>query len=259
MSNNDSLKYLIRLLDERYDCFFRSLTKLKKTITLDNIDQKITDASETVMHLESLEISLAAADRPAWMAELKNSLNDYKNNARSNKNLGSVLLDKLLALWPSICKKGWNLSESNPDIGVDFNKICQDFYRNSKVPELFNNLISQLEKLIQSGLIDSIRVTDTLQQIISTIKKNKDKDFFSNTCSKKYISRLLKNLFRNYLVKNKMIGPAIEAIQQTMDELDLEYIDVAKQVRIKINSLLEESASLMTGYNPLLLLESEDN
>ncbi len=82
-------------------------------------------------------------------------------------------------LYPRIESQQWDFADSSLNAAVDFTAVYTEFYRESRVPELFDELVEELNRIVDSGEVDSLQAIKSLERLIATIKKNARGDFFS--------------------------------------------------------------------------------
>jgi len=77
----------------------------------------------------------------------------------------------VLAVYPEIENQRWDFADSSGNAAIDFAAIYQEYYRESRVPDLFDELVAQLEEIVNSGEIDSLQAIKALEKLILTIRK----------------------------------------------------------------------------------------
>lgn len=256
MPNNETVKFYLRFLSERFGAFRTVLDRFLIAITLENRKQKL-DAAQNVMNsLNELKGALSEEDYPSWIATLEGILSWYQNRAETINDAGLKVFKTIMQVYPAIEAQKWNVTDSTANSAVDFAAIYQEAYDNSRVSELFNEVVIHLEKIIESGEIDSLTTIKTLEKLIATIRKNAQKDYFSTRGAWDFTQIFVKNLSIEILENIPGIKHLFKALTQTMSELDSEMIQVHDQIRNKVKESVAEDLPMLKNRS-LVLPEAE--
>ncbi|MBX9654945.1 hypothetical protein K2Y11_15140 [bacterium] len=247
MPSNKSFDSFLRSVNERFNLFRSSLSEMMKILSLEDRNRKIEAVKEVLLRIDDLRRTVSSEDFPVWGPVLESRLNWYIQVVATNDTAGRELLKTILDVNPEIQKQQWNFDDydGNP---IDFAAIYEEYYRSSPVPDLFDQLIAQLQELIDSGEIDSNKSLQALRNLIATIKKNSRRDQYSTVGTWQVVRHFLGTLGLEGLEAIPAIAPVVKAIRRTVDELDLEVPNVCQKIRDK----LSEVAAV---YLPMLKLE----
>lgn len=252
MPANESVEYFLRFLNERFAVFRTALNCFLQSLALDDRSKKIETAKGVLTTLDDLKRAMSAEDRPSWIDSLEAKLQWYLRAVPGQPDAGFQVLQTVLAVHPEIESQTWNFADSSANAAIDFAAIYQEHYRESRVPDLFDELIAQLEEIVRSGEIDSLQAIKKLENLILTIRKNTRGDFFSTHCAWEFT----KTFFKNYafeLVENLPgLKHVVKALRKTVSELDLEFSQVHDRIRQRLIDVVKGDLPLLQ-YKPLEL------
>lgn len=119
-------------------------------------------------------------ETPFWIKRCVATSNQYLYELERDHNAPRELITSIAQYYADIRNQKWYL-EDEPEAfsGVDFAEINTRIYTESEMPDLFSELAQMIQDVVDSGQVDSITATNTLQAIIDSIKKNSQKDAFS--------------------------------------------------------------------------------
>lgn len=244
MAKSDSVEFFIRFLKERFGAFQQALSAFLQVLSLDDRKQKVESAKTLLIALDDIKRAISSNDRPAWIGPLDQKLNWYVNH-HSQGDAGLQLLNIIIQLSPSIASQNWQFADALSSSAIDFAGIYNEYYAQSRVPELFDELVSHMESIIESGDIDSITTIKALERLIATIKRNARGDYFSTRGAWEFTQLFFKNLSIATLESIPGLKQAVKALRKTMSELDLEMTQVHDQVRQRLHTSV-------TGTMPML-------
>lgn len=258
MQKNDSVEFFLRFLRERYNAFRQALTDFLQTLALNDREKKINTAKLVLASLGDLKRSMSTRDQPLWISTLEQKLHWYINAEPRHIDAGLQVFQTILAVNSEIENQSWDFADSEANIAIDFAAIYQQYYRDSRVPELFEELVTQLQEIVDSCEIDSLQAIKALEKLVVTIKKNYRGDFFSTRGAWEFTHLFFKNYGIELLEDIPGLKHIVKAVRKTMSELDLEFAQVLDHIRQR---LMEASkADLpMLQYKSLTLSSPKDD
>ncbi len=160
---------------------------------------------------------------------IKGALERY---LRTYKNSGAThhLLQALIATSSDVAQHKWSFQAAD-GVGVDFESLYEARYKDSKAPALFEKLLDLLQKIVDSGEVDSVKAIAALEKLIATIRANMRGTYFQTVGMSHFTFALMRNYLWAVLRKVPAIGTLLEAVADTMGELDLEMSEVHAEVR----------------------------
>jgi hypothetical protein len=123
---------------------------------------------------------------------------------------------------------------------VDFDALYRRFRDEGRIPQLFDDLIEIVTKIINSGEVDSLTALQALQQIVQILRANQHGSYLAVRKSIT-LSRYLSNLAKIILNKIPVVAEAIEAYDMTIDELDNEFASLDANLNRAIATSLTKS------------------
>jgi hypothetical protein len=124
--------------------------------------------------------------------------------------------------------------------------------------ELYDQLIVLLERIVDSGEIDSINVIARLQQLIATLKKNRQGSFVSTVLSWQFGKTFLTNVVIEGFKSVPVLKQVTTALEKTMDEIDVEVTSIQEQTQAAINVKIQEPVRRITHVQQLRIEQSPD-
>lgn len=233
MSKDSSFEFFMRAVEERHQIFKNRLDELLEAVS-GNDPQKKQGASKSAHEsLQHLKQTISQADYPPWLGPIESKLHWYTPRTKEEKS-GKVLLSTLIKLYSQIMKQQWNLDRPKGISPVDFDSIYRLFYDESRAPELFEELLKQLQSIVDSGEVDSLKAIQSLEKLISTIRKNMRGSYFSTVGTLHFTTTLFKNYLWEELSKIPAIGSFLQAFSKTLSELDVEMSEVHTKLSERI-------------------------
>ena len=225
MQNNESLDVFLRLLAELHNKLKQKTENLLLAISNEDKNVKILSNKEMYNSANDLLRSLAERDRPNWLKTLADAGRIYNQNHKSTGATNN-LQKTLISVYSNLNSHQWNFDKTSTIEAYDFDSIFEHFRKESKLPELYDLLIDSLQKIIDSEEIDSIRLTNSINKLIATLKKNKNGSYFSTRSAWDFTVSLLKNYVLEELQKIPVLGSLVKALVKTVTEIDTEMVSV---------------------------------
>ena len=256
MKTNESVEFFLRFLQERFQVFKTSLENLKESLGNNHAENKTKACKNTLATIQSLKEAMSAQDRPAWLDKINDAINHFIQRQSQYSNAGKNLINAIIDCSPQINNQKWEFTESHEYDPVDFDAYFKRFYDESRLPELFDTLVIHLQTIADSGKVDSIHAVTQLQRLINTVKRNARGSYFSVHATFEFAITLLKNLVFEYIGKIPVLGETLRAIQQTISELEQEFVTVQQKTKDDVMDKLQTDLHVL-GYTPrgALILE----
>jgi hypothetical protein len=205
-----------------------------------------------------LRTSLPDSDAPAWLNTLIRYLDKY---IRSEWN-ASDFITHFLKIKLELDNHVWVVNEDS----LDFDSIFTQYKQESRLPELFDEIVKILSEIQASGAVDSSYILRTLEKVISTIKKSKEGSYFSLNSAWQFLLTFLNNYLWGELEKVPMLGSAFEALRKTIEETDEEMFkmhvavsnEMTRVVKSELGSMNEAPKFPFISYERTGKLVSSD-
>ena len=255
MDKNESVQFFLRFLLEKHERFKSELNNLLKVLVEENKDSKKKNAESCLIAAQTLRNNISNLDTPGWLNESIQSLDHYVVNFNSS-GANHALLKILLRVYSQINSYQWQFNDEQKILAFDFDSIYEQCKKESRIDELFENIISLLQKIIDSGEIDSIRVQLMLERIIGTLKKHNSASYFSLHSMWDFLMHAMKNILWEQLEAIPAIGPTIKGLHKTLEETEIQLVDLHNHMRDKMKEKFSSDFYFL-NKNPLNLLDDE--
>jgi hypothetical protein len=245
MAKNESVEFFLRFLRERFNAFRQALTLFLQMLALDDRTKKVETAKAVVARLDDLKRAMSTKDHPGWIATLEQKLQWYVKAVAAQPEAGLQVIQTILSVNSEIEKQTWDFAGSSANVAIDFAAIYQEYYRESRVPELFDELVKHLQAI------------KALEKLIVTIKRNARGDFFSTRGAWEFTQLFFKNYGLELLENAPGLKHVVKAVRKTMSELDLEFAQVHDQIRKRLTDVSKSDLPILQ-YKPLALPAPKD-
>ncbi|WP_200882488.1 hypothetical protein [Halomonas sp. TG39a] len=242
MSTNESVIVFMRFVKEKHRELCESLDRLVNSLVGENASQKAKISEETLKTAQDLQSTISKSDRPDWLSGLIQGLNHFHNKSWNQQHLIKHLIDNL----SKIKEHRWQFENSN-EKPFDFDSIYEYYKSESRLPELFDEIISILEEIQSSGEIDSLTMMKSLGKVISTLKQNRDGSYFSLNSAWDFLVSFLKNYMWNELSRLPVLGASMEALEKTIKETNEEMFKVHSAIEKEMKTVVESEIKGLKG------------
>lgn len=232
---DQNVEFFLRSIQERFEKLKRDFNRLTTTLCAEKLEDKQKAAKAALISSTAMLEIVSTTDHPGWLVRLKSELERYISTYQSPE-ASDRLIQQLLNTYGQLNSHKWQfdrVSESKP---VEFEVIYKEQYQNSDIPNLFDNLINQLQDIVDSGEVDSLRAIGALNRLISTIRSNMRGTYFQTVGTARFTHAVFRNFLRELLQDIPGIGPLTKAIEKTIQELDIEMSRVHSEVRQKLEN-----------------------
>jgi hypothetical protein len=254
MTDNESVKFFLRLVQEKHELLKTRLNELFRALSSDNHDEKVGANGLLLDACEDLSQILAVADRPSWLAHIINETRLYSENHQTSGH-NFRLLNNIVGQRQQALSHSWSFENSSVAEDYNFDSLYKKFKANSKLPQFFDSMVSTLEKMINSGEIDSLTALKSLEQLISIIKQNKGGSYFSVMASWEFITSFTKNLVWQELSNLPGIKQFKSAFEKTVKEMDIELETMHKSIADEMKNKYKTKVQSLTYKKTDNLLE----
>lgn len=234
--SNESVQLVLRLIQERHAALNTSLTSLLKTLAGENLERKKAAANGALRAAQDLRAVLSNNDVPQWLIDLLNYLPLFP---QGQGNWGTTeILDFVIERRPSVQNHQWSFDSSN-ETAFDFDGIFEHFKKDSRLPELFDQIIKILDDIRASGAVDSVAMLQALGKVIATMKRSKDGSYFSLHGAWEFLLSFLNNYMWGELCKLPVLGTAMEALRKTIEDTNDEMSKLHQQIKDEMARTVE--------------------
>jgi len=228
MSQGPSVEAFIRTINDNFEDFRTKIKRFYLAVAGTDEKERVVRANDALSSARILWEHLSHPDRPPWLNPFIQALQAFVNAPTSDHARGLVI-DTYGQHFSAILSHQWNFAPAH-DIAVDFDAIFEKVKSESRISELFDRVIKILEDIIQTDLIDSRRITATLEKIIASLKKNRKGSFFSMICSWQFLKQFVKNAAWEAASKIPGVNVLSEALRKTLEEFEGEMKNVYERI-----------------------------
>lgn len=231
----ESVAHLNKLIQERHGQMLKALDDLLVAIASAQMPTIKNANDELDRSIDRLMDALAVEDQPAWLRAFKNKTHLYKHNHRNGPATWKAHLLAIIQ-WYEVAKNHvWFSDSQNPSIDFDF--LIKNASNAHRLDETYENLIECLQRILESGEIDSRKAHADLERLLNILKSAKDKGFAAKFGSWKFVRLFATNILKEYAGESKTIGPMIRAFVKTQEELDDAFDKTSSQITAEIYSV----------------------
>lgn len=166
----------MRFVTEKHQELIKSLNDLVAVLVGEKLESKMTIADFTLQKANDLKASISQQDCPPWLIPLIQGLTYFINIQWKPSNLITHLIENI----ETIRGHQW-VFENQSESAFDFDSIFEHYKSQSRLPELFEEIIRILEEIQNSGEVDSVAMMTALGKVISTLKKIRTVRIFPST------------------------------------------------------------------------------
>lgn len=179
---------------------------------------RVAAARETSEVAKTLRGILHDQFRPRWLGSLIDNLQrieqapDNEIGATAARRIASVTL-------PELASHRWEFDTPEAQ-GLDFDAIFEAARESNQIPTLFDDIIGFLQRIVDSGHVDSVRLLKELETLIATLKKGRTGSYVATRSSWFFFMSWAKETGWEALSEIPMIGAVIRGLRSAMEKTD---------------------------------------
>lgn len=254
MVSKTQADFHMSLIQERHAEVVRAFDQLIDALARNDKELVYARNKEFISVGDALSLVLAAQHRPSWLKNLLHDCRLYDKNHKNGAATWKAHLEGLVSAAQPLRTEKWHIQTievANLDVEAIIRNVCQE----NKILDLYNQVIEVLRSILNSGEIDSLRVMNDLQEIISSLQVAKKGSFASQIFTWKFARSFTNNLLKNYLEDSKL-GLLIKAWNQSCCDLDISIENSKAQIEHEIVRIAGEtfrSANLIAQIETAIL------
>ncbi len=226
MTTNESVQFFVRVVQEKYSALKTAADTLLRELAGDDPAKKKSLAENTLRVASDLRAILSRSDVPGWLNDTINFISNFTTGSWGPKDF----IANFVNVKAQLDSHRWQF-DNVTEAAFDFDSIFEHYKKDSRLPELFDEIIRLLEEIEASGEVDSVSMLGALGKVIATIRKCKDGSYFSLNSAWEFLLSFLNNYMWGELSKLPVLGTALEALGKTIREADEEMFKVHKAVQ----------------------------
>lgn len=235
MSSNESVKFHMRFVTEKHQELIKALDALVSVLVNEDLKDKKAHVRIVLQKSNDLKSAVSQQDCPSWLPSLIKGLNNFQTGTWNQIHLIDYIIENI----SSIKTHGW-VFDNPSETSFDFDSIFEHYRSESRLTELFDEIIKILEEIEASDEVDSLTMITALDKVIATIKKNKAGSYFALNSAWAFLMTFLKNYMWAELSKIPVLGTAMEALEKTIKETNEEMFKVHSQVQEEMARKVED-------------------
>lgn len=219
------------------------MNDLFRALVREDLTAKKQLAAAALESAKNLISFLTYADRPEWLKLLDYRLTIYNRDIEG----GSFdFLECATPLRAEMSTHNW-FADGNSPSGLNFDAIFEQYRKESRLPELFDEIIQILESILGSGEVDSIAMQRALERMISTLKGCKGGSYFNLNSTWEFLLSFLKNYLWEEASKIPGLGSAVSALKATIADMNEEMFKLHVTVKSELEKRAGEEVKNLKG------------
>ena len=227
MPTNTSHDLYLNSLRSRHTELRNSVATMLSILVEDSADK---ESAIQATHAKAQELCnlLAQTDVPSWLTSIINILKQSRPNYSKTR-----LINDLIPILEPLGTYSWHDISDEPE-GIDFDEIYYRHKQQGNTEDLFDKIIIQLQKIIDSGEVDSVKTINALEKLISTLKRSKAGSYTSMMAGWGFLQALMKNWIFEQLKSIPVLGPILSALSETISEMESEIVTLHSAIHDEI-------------------------
>lgn len=236
----------MRTLDERFNAFKQAIDKLLKALAGSDGPQKVAASSKALEAATDLRRTLSANDQPPWLGPFIEALTNHGAGLPHDGHSYQLMRTVAIQFLP-IQSHTWSFAETD-STAFDFDRLYEQFREQSRVPELFDELIAVLQQILSCPDIDSVKVVKALEKLIETLKRNRKGSYFSVVATWDFAVGLFRNWLWEELCRLPAVGGFLKALRKSLDDTNKEMEKLHAEMQQEVRNQITTEVTLLT-YN----------
>lgn len=212
-----------------------------------NPDARKNAVHKAITATEELQSVVHENYRPPWLARIISNLRRFESQPQNQNGINAVHA-VATSDFPVMSKHQWDFSEPQP-AGFDFDQIFNDARNANQIPQLFDEIISCLQEISDSGAIDSIRIINELNAVIATLKNAKNGSYLATRHGWDFLVAWLKETGWEAFGDLPVIGAPVRALKSTLEKTNTAMDQMHADMHEKIAISTEKDLPKLT-YDP---------
>lgn len=178
-------------------------------------------------------------DRPPWLDPLHSALKIAQSNHSDQQGIESI--QRVANEYQrALNRHKWRLGDTEAATGFDFDAVYNKYKAENRIPELFEEIISALNDIIQSGKIDSVRVLKVLRRVLATLQNAKDGSYFATRNAWFFVATWFKNTGWEILGDIPVLGAPVRGLRQSLEDMNRGMENLHNQIQVDLQTQLSE-------------------
>ncbi len=209
----------------------------------DDVNQKVSIV-QSLIHACTKLRDLCDPDTPAWVIRLLAVSTQFIQN-RNDIATRNALISLISGIRSEISLYDWNLGGYQSD--YNFEEIYKKYKTESRLPELFDELISLIENILNDQEIELADSEKKIKLLLTIIRSNNKKSLFADQSILNYLIFFIKEFLLNLSQNIPGLREFIEALITTAEKIKDEIEVTRRKTEDEIKS--KTKVDLLVSYN----------
>lgn len=254
MNEKQAYEILLKVVNNHHAAIVSSSEKLLKAMGEENLGHKRTLAADLLSKTYAILPFLHEDDVPDWSTKVV----EYVTEFTAGRIAAGDFLVKFIPLKTDIENQKWDFKNVGGNY-FNFEAIFENYRKSSRLPQLFDEIIKTLEQIRDSGEIDSKAMLNSLTKIIATLKNSKGDSYLSLRGAWIFLTAFLQNYLWGEFAKLPGLGTAVEALRETIKQMDEEMATLHVQIKSELESTLADEIKVASGKSVFGFLSYDKN
>lgn len=250
------LEFFLRFLNERHAAVRRAVDQLLQVLPENNPKAKAIAVDDALREANTLASAMSEQDRPPWIGTLQKALTRYSQRSQQDGE-SYKLLKGLIDVYAPLNTQTW--VHASDDDALDFEAVYRRYTDESRLAELFDEMIGKIEGMLTTGQVDSNKVLRALEAVLATLKRNVRSSYFARRGAWQVASIYFRNFLWEALDEIPGVKAPVRALRKTFADLEKEFKQVGEHANDEIVRFATTSkATLSPPSEPRLLAAPND-
>jgi|GEM_PF-5716801 len=207
-----------RTITDKHSKLKNNVANLVVTFVNKNDQAKKVEAERCLSSSQTLLDLLAQPDKPAWLKNLNGALERYTNNAIKPEALMRTIIEVNKQL------EAYQFThEDNTTSGIDFEETFQQYFDESRLPDLFDEIINLLGQIRDSGEIDSKSMLAALEELVASLKAGKSGSWLSIYGSREFLGEFIRTYAYELAIDTPLFGKVYKSFVEVSRKFNNEF------------------------------------
>lgn len=213
-------------------------------------DQRHSSAKAAFEAIGRIIEMLHQTDRPDWLLQLQSRL-EVATHHHSDSNGIEAVHAIASHLYPQLQRHQWHIGSEEDALGFDFDAVYERFRNESRLPDLFDEIIKCLKDLVDTDAIDSVRAIRELNNIIATLHRARIGSYFATRGAWYFVTTWFKNTGWELLSSIPVAGSAAKGLRKTLEDANKEMKSLHDKIQAELESQISADFPLLEYKQPV--------
>jgi hypothetical protein len=212
--NDAAVQAYVRELDHRVKRFRSAFNEMLLALSDTSDESRRSKALSLQKAAEDIGSMLVAQDWPRWLGPIRESAGQFASAGGVHK--AQELAAKISEHFVEVSSGSISILDAQPS-PYDFDRLYEEARSDALISELFDAHIAAIERIIESGCIESVTVLTALRQLVQVLRANRAASYAAVRQSL-FIARFINNTILIALKQVPGLGILVEATEKTLEE-----------------------------------------